>query len=351
MRIAALFSGAGGLDLGFQKAGFDVVWANEYDKTIWSTYQYNHPHTKLDTRSIKDIPNSDLPKNIDGLIGGPPCQSWSLAGSMKGIEDERGKLFFEYIRVLNHLKPKFFLIENVKGIVSKAHFNSFKHIVDLFEASGYSCYYDVLNAVDYEVPQTRERVFIIGIRKDININFTFPKKKDNKIVLKDILLDLEKDAKPFSKNNPNKTNFPNNEYLTGSFSSIFMSRNRIRDYHKASFTIQASGRHAPIHPSSPKMVKIDKDKFIFDGNIENVRRLSVRECARIQTFPDSFIFKYSHVNDGYKMIGNAVPVQLAFHIANAIASCFDTQKTAIKQNYQPINVANTIDDTCEIYTF
>lgn len=317
MRVAALFSGAGGLDLGFKKAGFDVVWANEYDKTIWETFEKNHPETKLDRRSIRNIPNDELPENIDGLIGGPPCQSWSLAGAMRGIEDDRGSLFYEYIRVLSHLKPKFFLAENVKGIVSKAHKQSFDHILNLFDEAGYTCHYEVLNACDYGVPQTRERVFIIGFRKDINVNFKFPKPVKDKVYLNSVIKGLE-DAIPHKKGTTLSSKIPNNEYLTGSFSTIFMSRNRRRNIDEHSFTIQAGGRHAPIHPLSPPMVKVDTDKFEFEGDYSKVRRLSVRECARIQTFPDDFIFYYSNVNDGYKMIGNAVPVQLAFHIASSI---------------------------------
>ncbi len=317
MRLATLFSGAGGLDLGFKKAGFDIVWANEYDKSIWETFTKNHPETKLDRRSIRNIPNEELPKNIDGLIGGPPCQSWSLAGAMRGIEDDRGSLFYEYIRVLIHLKPKFFLAENVKGIVSKAHKKSFDHIISLFNEAGYNCHYEVLNACDYGVPQTRERVFIVGFRNDLNIDFKFPKPSKDKKYLDSVIQGLE-DAIPYKKGESINTKIPNNEYLTGSFSTIFMSRNRRREIDDHSFTIQAGGRHAPIHPLSPPMVKVNTDKFEFEGDLNTVRRLSVRECARIQTFPDNFIFYYSNVNDGYKMIGNAVPVELAYHIAKSI---------------------------------
>jgi len=317
MKIGALFSGAGGLDLGFEQAGFDVVWANEYDKTIWATYRYNHKNTILNTKSIRDISNNDIPKNLDGIIGGPPCQSWSLAGSMKGIDDERGSLFFEYIRLLKYAQPKFFLAENVKGIVSKAHLAEFNNILNLFDEAGYNCKYKVLNAYDYEVPQTRERVFIVGFRKDLEIDFVFPEPLNQKLYLEDILFDLD-DACPFEKGKPNNTIIPNNEYLTGSFSSMYMSRNRRRNFNQPSFTIQAGGRHAPLHPSSPEMIKVEKDKFEFNGDYDNVRRMTVRECSRAQTFPDSFIFQYKNINDAYKMIGNAVPVNLSKHIALSI---------------------------------
>jgi DNA (cytosine-5)-methyltransferase 1 len=321
MRVASLFAGAGGLDLGFKQAGFDIVWANEYDKTIWETYEKNHPTTFLDKRSIRDVRNEELPENIDGLIGGPPCQSWSLAGTMKGIHDERGSLFFEYIRILKHLQPKFFLAENVKGIVSKAHIKEFNNILSLFDEAGYSCQYKVLNAYDYGVPQTRERVFIVGFRKDLESSFEFPLPIERKSHLDEVIKGLE-DAVPFEKGREPLTKIPNNEYFTGSFSSIYMSRNRRRTIHEPSFTIQASGRHAPLHPLSSEMVKVSKDKFEFVDE-KNVRRLSVRECARVQTFPDSFIFYYKNINDGYKMIGNAVPVKLAYYIACEIKKAIE----------------------------
>jgi DNA (cytosine-5)-methyltransferase 1 len=321
LKILSLFSGAGGLDLGFKNAGFKIAWANEFDKKIWDTYEFNHSETKLIKKSITEITSDELPKDIEGIIGGPPCQSWSLAGSMGGINDKRGALFYDYIRILNHIKPKFFLVENVKGIISKAHINQFNHILDLFKEAGYNCEYKLLDASDFNVCQTRERVFIVGFRNDLNINFKFPKGNKKKIILREILSDIENEAKAFIKEG--KQCPFNNEYMTGSFSTIFMSRNRRRSYGEQSFTIQASGRHAPVHPSSPEMIKIDKDKFIFNGKESDIRRLSVRECARIQTFPDNFKFIYKNIDDGYKMIGNAVPVKLAEAIAKEIKYSLD----------------------------
>ena len=321
MEVASLFAGAGGLDLGFAKAGFKVVWANEYDKTIWDTYRINHPHTCLDTKSITDIDGADIPGNIDGLIGGPPCQSWSLAGKMKGSDDDRGMLFYEYLRVLKANAPKFFVAENVPGIVSKTHIDNFYQILSLFEQCNYNVNYKVLNASDYGVPQDRNRVFIVGFRKDLGVNFDFGRMPviTYKASLRDAISDLPAPV-PAQNNKANKNiEIPNHEYMTGGFSSIYMSRNRKRDWSKPSFTIQAGGRHAPLHPQAPPMVKVGDNKWEFDPNGKHqYRRLSVRECARIQTFPDSFIFIYNNLNDGYKMIGNAVPVELAKLIAENI---------------------------------
>ena len=319
-KIVSLFAGAGGLDLGFKKAGFDVIYANEFDKKIWKTYEKNH-NTPLDKRDIRKIKSDEIPA-CDGIIGGPPCQSWSEAGTLRGIEDSRGQLFYDFIRILKDKQPKFFVAENVSGMLSKRHEKAVNNIISLFKDAGYDMYIKLLNANDYDVPQDRLRVFYIGFRKDIKVNFSFPEPHDYKPTLKDAIWDLKDNALPaLEKNKTNSTNckFLNHEYLTGSYSTIFMSRNRVRSWNEPSFTIQASGRHAPIHPQAPKMIEIEKNKRIFVPGKENLyRRLSVRECARIQTFPDDFEFIYTDLVSAYKMIGNAVPVNLAFNIANSI---------------------------------
>lgn len=318
MNLISLFSGAGGMDLGFEKAGFNIVVANEYDKTIWETYEKNHT-ASLIKRNIRDLPFSDLPNICDGIIGGPPCQSWSEAGALRGIEDERGQLFYEFIRILKDKHPKFFVAENVSGMLAKRHSEAVQNILHHFEKAGYDIFIEMLNAADYGVPQDRKRVFYVGFRKDLKIQFEFPKPLDYKLTLKETIADLQHNGKP--SKNKNKTNgdsciIANHEYMTGGFSSIYMSRNRVRGWDEQSFTIQAGGRHAPIHPQAPKMRKVEQDKHEFiEGQEHLYRRLSVRECARIQTFPDTFKFYYTDISDGYKMIGNAVPIQMAYSVA------------------------------------
>lgn len=263
MRIISLFSGAGGLDLGFVQAGFEIVMANEYDKTIWETYKKNHdtPLIKGDIRNIKE---KDFPDKIDGIIGGPPCQSWSEAGALRGIEDERGQLFYDYIRILKNKQPKFFLAENVSGMMANRHSIAVKNIIKQFEECGYDVKINLVNASDYGIPQDRKRVFYIGFRKDLNVKFEFPKvitpKKEDKITLKTAIGDLEKTAIPALEKN--KTNgdmkILNHEYFTGSFSTIFMSRNRVRSWNQQGFTVQASGRQCQLHPQTPTMVKVEK---------------------------------------------------------------------------------------------
>jgi DNA (cytosine-5)-methyltransferase 1 len=335
MKIISLFSGAGRLDLGFEKAGFETVWANEYDKEIWETYEKNFPETFLDRRSIKDIPSYEIPEAV-GLIGGPPCQSWSEAGKLKGIDDHRGQLFFEFIRVLRDKKPLFFLAENVSGMLASRHKEALENIKRHFTESGYDLYFKLLDANDYKVAQNRKRVFFIGFRKDLNIRFEFPKPFAKKRVLKDVIWDLKKCAIPaLEKNytNGNICKVPNHEYLLGSFSSIFMSRNRVRSWDEPSFTIQAGGRHAPLHPQAPKMQFVEQNKRIFVPNYEHLyRRLSIRECARIQSFPDEHIFYYKNLTAGYKMVGNAVPPYLAYYLAKEIKKhLVDIDSTTLKK--------------------
>lgn len=321
MNVVSLFSGAGGLDLGFEQAGFNIVYANEYDSTIWATYEKNHS-APLDKRDIRKIKSEDIP-DCDGIIGGPPCQSWSEAGSLKGIDDARGKLFYDYIRILRDKQPLFFLAENVVGMLSKRHETAVENIKSMFRECGYTLTVTLVNVSDYGIPQDRKRVFYIGIRNDIGITFKFPKAPYIHKTLKDAIYDLKDSAVPaLDKNYANPdVRVPNHEYFTGSFSPIFMSRNRVRQWDECGFTVQASGRQAQLHPQAPVMPKIDENKHIFvEGKEHLYRRLTVRECARLQTLPDTFKFVYDKVDDGYKMVGNAVPVEMARIIANSIRS-------------------------------
>jgi len=246
MRLVSFFAGAGGLDLGFEKAGFDVVWANEYDKDIWETYQANHPNTYLDRRSITNIESDEVPE-CDGIIGGPPCQSWSEAGALRGIKDKRGQLFFDFIRILDAKNPLFFLAENVSGMLASRHAVALENIKEMFSEAGehgYNLSFKLLNASDYGVPQDRKRVFFVGIRKDLGYKFKFPEPLEEKVDLREAIFDLKDKVVPAGEGNkPNheEVRIPNHEYLNGGFSSIYMSRNRVRSWDEQSFTIQAGG--------------------------------------------------------------------------------------------------------------
>ncbi len=207
-------------------------------------------------------------------------------------------------------------------MLAKRHESALNNIKKLFIESGYTLSFELLNAVNYGVPQERKRVFFVGIRNDLNIRFYFPNSLSHKIVLKDVIWNLKDNIIPAKNNNHTNGNnclIPNHEYMLGSFSTMYMSRNRVRNWDEPSFTIQAGGRHAPIHPQAPKMKLVEKDKRIFVPSYEHLyRRLSVRECARIQTFPDDYIFYYNNVTAGYKMVGNAVPCNLAYCLAKAV---------------------------------
>lgn len=328
MNIISLFSGCGGLDLGFEKAGFSIPVANEFDRTIFETFKANHPRTHLVEGDIRQVAKEDISPflngEVDGIIGGPPCQSWSEAGSLKGIDDARGQLFFDYIRILKEFRPKFFLAENVSGMLANRHNEAVQNILKLFEDAGYDVSLTLVNAKDYGVAEERKRVFYIGFRKDLGIEFVFPKGSttddDKKITLRDVIWDLQDTAVPAAeKNHHNPEAINNNEYFTGAYSPIFMSRNRVKAWDEQAFTVQASGRQCQLHPQAPKMIKVGKNDCRFvEGKEDLYRRMTIREIARVQGFPDDFKFIYKETNNAYKMIGNAVPVNLAFEIATAI---------------------------------
>lgn len=323
MRLISLFSGAGGLDLGFHKAGFTTAMACEYDKRICPTFRANFPNVDLITQDIRLTPSTQFPDDIVGIIGGPPCQSWSEAGKLKGIKDERGLLFYEYIRVLRDKQPLFFVAENVSGMLAQRHRDAVKGFMQLFDDAGYDVSLRLLNAHDYDVPEDRDRVFYVGFRKDLQIHdYQYPEPQQHKPTLREAIWDLQDTAIPArekNKSNGQECIVPNHEYYVGSFSSMFMSRNRVRAWHEAAFTVQASGRQCQLHPQAPKMEKVgvNQQRFVV-GSEHLYRRMSVREVARIQTFPDNFRLVYDDIDYGYKMIGNAVPVNLAYHIAQSI---------------------------------
>lgn len=314
MRVASFFSGAGGLDLGFKRAGFEVVFANEYDPSIWATYIFNNPETFLERRSITDI--DDIP-DVDGIIGGPPCQSWSTAGMRNGLEDVRGDLFVEYILLIKRKQPLFFIAENVEGLLSFK--SSLSYLMSLMADSGYNTVCHLYNANNYGTPQNRKRLFFVGFRKDLCLTFTPPKPSNQGKTLRDAIWGMPQPL-PSTKYAllPSMLPIPNHEYYDAPIrSSRSVRGNRTKKWDEPSLTIIASmdSRDAILHPSSPQMVKTATGQETMKGSEHLYRRLSIRESARIQTFPDDYVFKYNLLKDGYKMVGNAVPVELAKAIA------------------------------------
>lgn len=325
MNIISLFAGCGGLDFGFEKAGFNVVWANEFDESIHTTYRLNHPNTILNTNDIRTLTGEDIP-DCDGIIGGPPCQAWSEGGKQLGLEDPRGQLFLDYIRIVKDKKPKFFVIENVQGILDDKHKKSLSSFMRTLHDAGYRITYELLNAADYKIPQDRFRVFLIGIRNDLTNKYVFPNAvSTTPITLRQAIGDITDQPRYYCDNivegeHPSRMN---HDVYTGAYDAKYMARNRVRGWDEVSFTIQAQARNAPQHPQAPKMAFVSSTKRAFARGYEHLyRRLSVRECARIQTFPDNFRFVYNDVKDGYKMVGNAVPPRLAWYLAIQMKKAF-----------------------------
>ena len=294
MEVVSLFSGCGGTDLGFEEAGHQVIWSNEIDIKACKTYKDNLGFNPVcgDIRDQLDFPKAEL------LVGCYPCQGFSLYGK-RNKEDPRNFLYREFSRVLKHVQPKYFVTENVKGLLFGFGLTIYNEMIKEFHHLGYDTYANIVNAKYYGVPQDRERVFIVGVRMDLHRKYKFPEYTHGSGLRKIRVL---KDA--IGKMPP-----PNeDEVYSGSYSSHYMSRNRKRNWNEVSYTIQASGRHAPMHPSGSPMIHLDKDKWSF-GDGPN-RRLSYKECARIQTFPNNYRFSGT-LEEKYRQIGNAVPPLLA----------------------------------------
>ena len=313
MRVVSFFAGCGGLDLGFEQAGFQVVWANELDQSVRDTYIRNHPNTKLVLSDINNVRPEEIP-DCDGFIGGPPCQSWSVAGKQRGLNDERGRLFLTYIDFIKEKNPKFFLIENVKGMLDTKFSDVFQDFINRLSSAGYDVKWKLLDAVNYSIPQNRERVFLIGFRKELNINYVFPLPTSTELVtLSKAIGDITEYPVRYSgmEKVVVNTQRSNHDVLATDFGSFYYRGNRRRGWQQPSFTIHATADNIQLHPSSPKMMFYGHENWDFQKDkMSQYRRLSVRECARIQTFPDSFIFDSDDIKATYKMIGNAVPPRM-----------------------------------------
>jgi DNA (cytosine-5)-methyltransferase 1 len=218
-------------------------------------------------------------------------------------------------------KPEFFVAENVAGMLQGKKVEAFQYLIGQLQQCGYHVSYKLVDCADYGVPQNRQRVFIVGLRNDkYDSEFAFPEPTHigNHNDLKNAIGDLCS-PQELTQNKNNQWDAFSHEYIVGTWSPHFMSRQRVRSWNECSFTIPATGRHVPLHPSANKMVQISSEKFDFDPNSPcKYRRLSVRECARIQTFPDNFEFKYDAIDAGYLMVGNAVPVEMARVIGVAL---------------------------------
>lgn len=361
MKVIDLFSGVGGLSLGFRAEGFEVILANESDKEIADSYRRNHPNTLMINEDITklDIEGSfgEFKGSIDGIIGGPPCQGLSQKGKRETIRDSRNFLFLYFFNVVEFLRPKFFLMENVPSLLTARNGYFKKEIISLFADIGYLLSLDVLNASDYGVPQDRRRAFIIGcpgLRK-----IPLPKPTSEKVTIWDAISDLaylgsgggapEQQYKAEPKSGYQKT-------LRGSSPTLY---NHVATNHSKT----ALERLSMIPPNSGREVlpKEHLTKSIYSGTWSRMvkdevsvtittrfdtpssgkfthpflnRAITVREAARIQSFPDSFVF-YGTKGSQMKQVGNAVPPLLAQQIAKAIKVHLNGEvKNETERSYQ-----------------
>ena len=302
----SLFSGAGGLDMGFDRAGFKTIWANDFDRDACKTHA-QWSSAKVVCGDIAKIDACEIP-DADIMLGGFPCQGFSLSGPRK-IDDSRNVLYKHYVRIVRAKKPLMFVGENVKGLLTMGNGSIIEAIIEDFSQCGYDVFYHLLNAREYEVPEDRERVIIVGFRKDLGIKkFTYPPARKRVVTMRDVLKDLPA-AKP-------------SEVCNAPYSSRYMSRNRKRNWDDVSYTIPAMAKQVTLWPGSPDMTKKDKDLWEF-GSPGETRRLSWREAAAIQTFPKDLEFQ-GDLMSIYKQIGNAVPVRLAEIIATHLYGILST---------------------------
>ncbi|WP_461818293.1 DNA cytosine methyltransferase [Faecalimonas sp.] len=319
--VIDLFAGAGGLSLGFEYAGFKTIYALESNEVYSETYKANHPDVDVNVMDIKDISNEEIcntfqDKKINVIIGGPPCQGFSLAGKIgrKFLEDERNRLFLEYLRFVKVLKPDLFVIENVASLERHNRGKTIKEIIEKIEELGYESTYSVLNASDYGVPQDRRRIFIIGYSNKIN-GFQFPDTIENKMTIKEAINDLPK-------------------LSSGEKSEIYLhnAMNHTEQMLKKMSYVKDGGTRLDIpeelRPKSGdirKYIRYDSGKpsMCITGDMRKVfhyeqnRALTCRELARIQTFPDDYIFCGNSIGI-QQQIGNAVPPKLAKLIAECV---------------------------------
>ena len=295
----SLFCGAGGLDIGFEQSCFKVIFANDIDKDSCDTYR-QHSGAVVVQDSIGNLLPSEIPHS-DVILGGFPCQGFSLSGPRK-IDDKRNGLYHHYVQIVREKQPKAFVGENVKGLLSMDGGRIFEAIVQEFSECGYHVFSQLVNAKDYDVPQDRQRIIIVGFRKDLGVNSFSLSRSGHSIVT------LGKALK-------NEPICPENDVCDAPYSSRYMSRNRKRGWDEVSFTIPAMAKQVPLWPGSPDMVKIDKDLWKFGDGF--TRRLSVTECGLIQTFPKDMMF-CGNIVSRYRQIGNAVPCNLARYIAQEV---------------------------------
>lgn len=311
-KVVSLFTGCGGSDAGVLSAGFDVVMANDILPYAREVYLANHPETDYVLGSVANIeffPNAEL------LVGCYPCQGFSQGGA-RDPSRKINTLYKEFARALNQIKPKAFIVENVSGMVRKNYCHLLQDQFKIFKEAGYNVKHQVLQASDYGVAQARRRIFIVGIRKDIDYEYNFPAPTHGN--------GLDNSYTSIRDAIGNMPEWPLGEFYDLPFHWYYMSRNRRQNWEDVSKTIVANARHMPLHPMSPVMVKKGPDEWIFSED-KPARRFSYREAALLQgfgelAFPES---QFSSLNMRYTVVGNAVPPPLFEAVASALPEIWD----------------------------
>lgn len=336
--ILDLFCGAGGLSLGFERAGFHVVKAIDIDKHAIDTYNYNRVEKVAEVKDVSEIDHAYIDKlgPIDGIIGGPPCQGFSIANGQRIIDDNRNRLYREYFRILEETRPKFFVIENVTGLLTLAKGVVKNDIIKRAKKLGYNVEYKTINASLYGVPQVRLRVIFVGIHESCTTEkFTFPEGNSEPISIEDAIGDLPSLDK--SEDNTTYVHPPKTEYQKMIRDGMTTLHNHILSVHKEetkkTIALIPEGKRVCDLPEELRggrkyealMRRMDRKKpalTIDTGHrtyfhYQELRIPSTREVARLQSFPDSYIFLGPR-NDQQKQVGNAVPPILANIIAEAV---------------------------------
>ena len=322
-----LFAGAGGMSLGFDNAGFKNLLAVEFNKDFAETYKKNFPRHNLIVDNIKNVTEQqiyDIIKNekVDVIIGGPPCQGFSIAGNIgrNFIDDDRNRLFKEFVRFVKIIKPRVFVLENVAAMERHDKGKTIKEIVSSFKEIGYDIKYKVLNAVNFGVPQERRRIFIVGTLGENN--FEYPQEINKIVTVKDAIDDLPKLENGETSEIPNHTAMKHSAQMLEKMSYVSDGGNRN--------DIPENLR--PKSGDSRKYIRYDSKKpsFCVTGDMRKIfhysqnRALTCRELARLQTFPDSFVF-LGNTGKVQQQIGNAVPVLLASKIALQVKEVLDNE--------------------------
>lgn len=327
-----LFSGAGGMSLGFSEAGFENLFAVEIDKSFSDTYKKNFPNHHLFVKDIQNIDAKALKKivsgkDIDTIIGGPPCQGFSLAGRIGRtfVEDDRNFLFKEFVRVVDTLKPKTFVMENVARMASHNKGNTIKEIVDSFVKIGYSVQYKILQAADFGVPQKRQRIFIVGTRNDLNLSFEFPKtiyEIEEYMTVEEAISDLPKLESGENSNIPNHNAMNHSAQMLEKMSYITDGGNRSEIPEHLRPKSGDARKYIKYNSCLPSVTVTGDMRKIF--HYSQNRAATSRELARLQSFPDDFIFEGNNISV-QQQIGNAVPPRLAYFVALAVSEALSKE--------------------------